>query len=367
MGTLADSSEERAALALCRTQGLGPTRIRGLIDSYGSAVAALRTLGSESVSHREFHRIRAAAGRIVTYGSAEYPDRLNRLHAPPIVLYTRGPLSATCIGSVAIVGCRRPTEVGQTVAKRLAFDLASHGIVVVSGLAAGIDGAAHRGALEAGGATIGVLGCGLRHVYPASHRALYRRLEVSGLLLSEFEPSVGSRAEHFPRRNRIIAALAEFVIVVQAGARSGALITVDHAADLGIGVGAVPGLVTDAACTGSNRLLQEGAAVITCAQDVLDHVSERGRETAGLRRPKVGQETRLPGRLRPDGPARRLLDTLTDGAHRSAAELIEAADLDAGAGLALLSRLEVEGHIRSLTGGRFVAAAGAPVGAGVSR
>ncbi|MEN8144294.1 MAG: DNA-processing protein DprA [Gemmatimonadota bacterium] len=320
--------------------------------------------GFRSVTQADFQAVRAAAGRIVTYGSAEYPKRLKRLHAPPILLHMRGPVSASATGVVAIVGCRRPTEIGRTVAKRLAFELASQGVVVVSGLAAGIDGAAHRGALEAGGGTIGVLGCGLRHVYPASHRALYGRLESSGLLLSEFEPSEGPRAEYFPRRNRIIAALAEFVIVVQAGARSGALITVDHAAELGIQVGAVPGLITDAACAGSNKLLQDGAAVITCARDVWDHLSVPSRDTAGRRLPNAGRREARPARKAPDGPAARALSCLTDGAHRSAAELIEAAGLEAGAGLALLSRLEVEGHVRRLAGGRFVTAARAATGAG---
>ncbi len=366
MDALAGSSEARAALALCRTRGLGPTRIRRLIDTYGSAVATLRTFGAVSVRQSEFQAIRAASGRIVTYGSVGYPERLTRLHAPPILLHMRGPVRASCEGVVAIIGCRRPTEVGRTVSRRLAFDLASRGIVVVSGLAVGIDAAAHRGALDAGGATIGVLGCGLRHVYPASHRALYGRLGATGLLLSEFDPSEGPRAEHFPRRNRIIAALAEFVIVVQAGSRSGALITVDHAADLGIEVGAVPGLVTDAACVGSNKLLQDGAAVITCAADVLDHLSDGCREAAWRRRPKA-DENRLPsGPKTAEGPARRLLDKLRDGAHRSASELIEATGLDAGPGLALLSRLEVDGYIRSMAGGRFVASVGAPAGAGAS-
>jgi DNA processing protein len=173
---------------------------------------------------------------------------------------------------VAIVGSRRATESGRRIAERIGRILGGAGLTIVSGMARGIDGAAHRGALSAGGDTVGVLGSGLGIVYPASNRDLFREVSAKGALVSEFVPGAKARAHHFPKRNRIIAALSRAVIVVEAGERSGALITVDHALDLGRPVLAVPGSVENPQARGTNRLLRDGARALVETEAVLDEV-----------------------------------------------------------------------------------------------
>ncbi|HEX6665644.1 MAG TPA: DNA-processing protein DprA [Solirubrobacterales bacterium] len=173
-------------------------------------------------------------------------------------------------GAVTIVGSRRATSYGREVGRELGRELATAGMVVVSGLAFGIDACAHRGALDAGGRTIAVLGCGPDVAYPAAHRSLWRRISETGLVISEFPPGAAPWRWTFPARNRIMAALAGMTVVVEAAARSGSLITADLAADLGRDLGAVPGPITSRASAGPNNLLAGGACVIRDAQDVLD-------------------------------------------------------------------------------------------------
>lgn len=173
-------------------------------------------------------------------------------------------------GAVTVVGARRATSYGREVARELGRELASAGLVVVSGLAFGIDACAHRGALDAAGRTIAVLGCGPDTAYPAAHRSLWRRISEEGLVLSEFPPGAAPWRWTFPARNRIMAALAGMTVVVEGAARSGSLITADLAADLGRDLGAVPGPVTSRASAGPNNLLAGGACVVRDAQDVLD-------------------------------------------------------------------------------------------------
>jgi len=210
-----------------------------------------------------------------------YPDALRNAPDAPWALIGRG--SPKLIDglepfeAVTIVGARRATSYGREVARELGRELASAGMVVVSGLAFGIDGCAHRGALDGGGRTIAVLGCGPDVAYPASHRSLWRRIGEAGLVLSELPPGAPPWRWTFPARNRIMAALAGMTVVVEAAARSGSLITTDLAADLGRDLGAVPGPVTSRASAGPNGLLAAGAHVIRDAQDVLDAMLGPGR------------------------------------------------------------------------------------------
>ena len=173
-------------------------------------------------------------------------------------------------GTVTIVGARRATSYGREIARELGRELASAGMTVVSGLAFGVDGCAHRGALDAGGRTVAVLGCGPDNAYPAAHRSLWRRISEVGLVISEFPPGAQPWRWTFPARNRIMAALAGMTVVVEAAARSGSLITADLAADLGRDLGAVPGPVSSRASAGPNNLLAGGACLVRDAQDVLD-------------------------------------------------------------------------------------------------
>ncbi len=282
--------------------------------------------------------------RHVRRGTPEYPSRLEHLERPPPELWLRGPLDVPASRVVAIVGTRASTEYGRRMAHDLALGMSAAGWTVVSGLARGVDAAAHRGALAERGRTIGVLGCGIDRVYPAGHRDLYASVGRSGLLLSEFEPNTPPLRYNFPRRNRIIAALADAVVVVQAPERSGALITADMALDMGREVFAVPGPADQAVSGGVHRLIREGAGLATSANAVLE---ELGDSVAGpgegssvqVSDPRSAAEERLRAALR-DGPA--LLD-----------DLAGRTGMQVPAVLSMLSRLELAGSVRSLPGHRF--------------
>jgi DNA processing protein len=211
-----------------------------------------------------------------------YPESLRDAADAPWALIGRGDQALLDglepFGTVTIVGARRATSYGRKIASELGRELASAGIVVVSGLAFGIDACAHRGALDAG-RTIAVLGCGPDIAYPAAHRSLWRRISETGLVISELPPGATPWRWTFPARNRIMAALAGMTVVVEAAARSGSLITADLAADLGRDLGAVPGPVTSRASAGPNNLLAGGACLVRDAQDVLDAMLGPGRRT----------------------------------------------------------------------------------------
>jgi DNA processing protein len=208
-------------------------------------------------------------GRRVEKGDAEYPSDFLNLAQPPKAIWAQGSFAMTLAPAVAIVGTRHATPYGLRAARAIAVACARAGVCVVSGLARGIDGAAHEGALEAGGRTVAVLGTCLEVAYPRSHRALQTRIANEGLVITEMKPGDPAQPFTFPRRNRLIAALSQLVVVVEAGSKSGAIITVDHAHELGITVAAVPGYMDAPQSYGTNRLLRDGAQVITEPDDVL--------------------------------------------------------------------------------------------------
>jgi DNA processing protein len=220
---------------------------------------------------------RPAPIREITRGDAEYPAHLREIPAPPERLWVRGSLVDDDALAIAIVGSRRATPFGLELAEQLAGDLAVRGITVVSGLARGIDSAAHRGALEAGGRTIAVLGCGVDSVYPPENRRLAARITERGALLSQFAPGARALAHHFPVRNRIIAGLALGVVVVEAAAQSGTLITAGHAGDLGREVMAVPGRAGSPTSRGTHQLIRDGAALVEAWDDVVELLPARWR------------------------------------------------------------------------------------------
>ncbi len=203
--------------------------------------------------------------------AASFPPLLCSIHDPPVGLFVRGGAAPELLSrpAVAIVGARACSGYGASVARSLGRELAHAGLVVVSGLARGVDGEAHRGALEAGGATIAVLGCGIDRDYPAAHTELARRVAAEGLVVSEYAPGVEPAPWRFPARNRIVAGLCAATVVVEARERSGALITADLALEEGREVFAVPGEITSALSQGANALLKLGAAPLTAAGDVL--------------------------------------------------------------------------------------------------
>jgi len=266
-------------------------------------------------------------------GVAAYPPLLERIPDPPASLWLRGDADRSVLTdvAVAVVGARACSGYGRSVARTLASGVAEAGAVVVSGLARGIDGEAHRGALAVDGRTVAVLGCGIDRDYPAAHAELARSIVASGgLVVSEYEPGVEPAPWRFPARNRIIAGLAAATVVVEARERSGALITADFALEDGREVLAVPGEITSSLSSGTNGLLRQGATPATCVADVLE---------------AIGLEPRAARTGPADGPASAaVLEALGAGAG-TADELARATGLDAGALATALTLLELAGRV----------------------
>ena len=273
-----------------------------------------------------------------------YPAALQDLAEPPVALHGIGDVGLargiSRDAAVTIVGSRHPSSYGLEVAEELGYLLAGAGLVVVSGMALGIDAAAHRGAIQAGGSTVAVLGSGPDVVYPRSERRLYERIVATGAVVSEMPPGTVPGRGCFPRRNRIMAALGTMTVVVEAAQPSGSLITAEQAAELGREVGAVPGRVTSRVACGTNALLAEGAAVIRDAQDVLDRMLGVGARMAHRGGPALDKELV------------ELLHAVEGGAStpNTAAAAAGVAAADAAVGLA---RLELLGYLRADPAGRY--------------
>lgn len=341
----------------------------------------------ENKSMREADRILGECERlglrVLTIHDAEYPDRLRNIYDPPIVLYVRGrlPLFDDEV-AIAMVGPRKASDYALRVGEQLAYQLAGHGAVVISGLAAGGDAAAHRGALRAGGFTAAVIGGGHDIIYPFENRFLYEDIAVRGVILSEYPPGTHHDGKHFPVRNRIISGLALGVVVTEAGQRSGTLITASRALDQGRDVFAVPGQIDDPSCAGSNRLLRDGAMIVTEAWDVLMHYQSlyphklHGRGTHEAQRfgeyeaqekdtaPQTKKEEKteivepsLP-RLELDGEHGLNNDQITilkalDGAVMQVDDIIETTQIPTRQVLSALTVLEIEGFVTQHSGKRF--------------
>ena len=285
--------------------------------------------------------------RVVERGAPGWPERLEHLGGDgvPSRLWVIGSLPAAGTVMVAIVGSRRASHGGLRIAADIAADLADRGVVVVSGMARGIDGAAHRGALDAGGATVAVLGCGIELCYPPEHAALRERIAARGCVVSEHAGSVPAVGWHFPLRNRIIAALCEAVVVVEASARSGALSTARWAADLGRDVLAVPGSIRVPTAAGTNLLIRDGCRPYLSVADLLDCLPQVPRHGGSSSPVRAGS---APGAA---GLAARVLDAVAgDPLHPD--EL--AATLRVGAAeLAItLTALQLDGALVEVCGGR---------------
>jgi DNA processing protein len=255
----------------------------------GAALAASRTRrrASQDELDEALQRLRTVGARAIPVTSSEYPARIARLSDPALMLCARGDIGILKQPCISIVGSRAATSYGLHVARELAAGFARAGVVVVSGLALGIDAAAHRGALEAGGSTVAVLACGLDRVYPARHAALAAEIEANGAILSELSPGTRPLPPFFPLRNRLISALAAAVVVVEARERSGSLITAGHAANQGVEVFAVPGPIHAPTSAGPNRLIKDGAGVALCAADVLEELGWRVEAPAVSRAPDL--------------------------------------------------------------------------------
>ena len=264
-------------------------------------------------------------------GNVEYPPLLAEISDPPACIWIRGNRALLSRLTVAIIGARAASPEGLIAANEIAMDLARAGVVVASGLARGIDSAAHQGALEGGGGTIAVLGTGIDVVYPAENALLSERIAADGLLVTEFAPGSHPEDWHFPRRNRIISGLSKAVVVVEAREKSGSLITARLAADQGRDVMAVPGTIVGGRNRGANALLRDGAKLVESAVDILQ---------------ELGVESRL-ARRSPEGDSRQVVEFTVD-------EIAEQLKISAGEALARLLEWELAGEVQRIGSGRFV-------------
>lgn len=356
-----------AVLALTEVPDVGTIRAARLVRQFGSAEAVFdatisqlevcdsisRSIASQIVSFDGHERARQQASVVaqkgwgtLVFGEPDYPEPLSRMSDPPLVLFTIGDHARLAGPMIAIVGTRRPTDAGRRFAQQLAKELAERRITVVSGMAEGIDTAAHKGALSAGGSTIAVWGTPLDVVFPQVNRGLAIEIAQHGLLLSEYLPGNNTAKFNFPERNRIISGLSEGVVVVEAGEKSGALITATTAREQNRELFAVPGSPLSAQSLGCNRLIKHGARLLTGADDIFDELPRlRGTVTARSYEalPDLTDTERQMITLLAEGPMQ--IDQLVRATNLSMAELME-----------FLLALELKGLILELAGKRFVLA-----------
>jgi DNA processing protein len=286
-------TENEACIALNMLPKMGPVRLRKLLEVFETPqrilnarpaeLRAVEGIGNDVADSivrweekvdlgTELRRVEELGVHVITQRSHEYPKSLREIHNPPIVLYVKGEITERDDHAIGIVGSRRASHYGLESAKKLSYQLAYAGMTVVSGLARGIDTAAHQGALAAKGRTIAVLGSGFRHLYPAENRPLAEKIAEAGAVVSEFSMDVKADVQTFPMRNRIISGWSRGLLVVEAGLNSGALISATQAIEQGRSVFAVPGQMDRPNAFGSNRLIQQGAKLVMDARDILEEV-----------------------------------------------------------------------------------------------
>jgi len=366
----------RSWLILRAVAGLGDVGMCRLVQAFGSAESARRapldaimTAGevprsvaeaigrgpdreTERAVDREIRTLERSRLVVLTYLDADYPSRLRTIHDPPPLLYVSGALEQRDQHAVAVVGSRKVSAAGRTVTEELSRDLAEAGFTIVSGLARGVDAAAHRGAVEAHGRTVAVLGCGVDQTYPPEHASLRARIEAGGAVVSELPLGAPPHGYHFPRRNRIISGMCLGVIVTEAAAQSGSLITARLAVEQGRDVFAVPGFVKAENSRGPNGLIKQGAKLVERAADIIEELLPQlepsFRERICARVPPA------PSGGRPsDRNEVRIYDVLsTDPMHLD--EVIAKAALPASEVAGLLLSMELKGSVRQLPGHSYI-------------
>jgi DNA processing protein len=354
-------------IALRAVEGVGPVLFRRLLERFETpeqvfvarhselgtvrgitpqVVAAIGGAACRRFAEEECRRLEQQSVKLVTFLDAEYPRRLFEIGDPPPLLYLRG-LIPVWDPAIAVVGSRRATREGIKSAERLASEMASTGILVVSGLARGIDTAAHRGALAGGGATVAVLGCGVDVAYPPENKGLAEAISATGCVISEFPLGTQPLAEHFPRRNRIISGLTRGVLVVEAVEKSGSLITANYALDQGREVMAVPGPISTQSNRGSNRLIKQGAHLVDCLDDILLAT----RITAHLSAPTLFD---VPVAAHSSmTPREAAVYALVAQGPRHLDEITQALELTAGEVSAMVLGLELKGMLIQLPGSYY--------------
>lgn len=368
-------TETEALIALNLLPKIGPVRVRRLVEFCGSPEAVLRAgadslrrvegIGQETAAllarwedHAdltgELERIRERRISIVTHLQELYPAPLREIHDPPLLLYIQGKLEPRDRMAVGVVGSRRATSYGLTCARKLSFQLAHAGVTVLSGLARGIDTAAHEGAVAAKGRTIGVIGSGLGRLYPPENAALAERIaDGHGAVVSEFPILTEPDKQTFPQRNRIVSGWSSGILVVEAPAWSGALITANNAADQGRSVYAVPGPIDRSSSLGCNKLIQNGARLVLGAEDILDDLNMLIPRPAA-ETPGTGGEGTVPDQIRPElteGEAVVWATLVQDEMQLD--EIITACGLPASEVATALMRLEIRRLVKQRPGRRY--------------
>jgi DNA processing protein len=362
-------------LALALTPGLGARTAGKLLREFGSpdaifnasltaleaqrlpaAVAqAVHSRRPLSDAAKELAQAQAAGCRLLTWDDPEYPSRLREIYDPPPLLYVKGNVGLLNRHTISVVGARRPTPYGNQMAERLARDLADRGLVIVSGLARGIDASAHKGALSsANGATIGVLGCGIDVIYPKENKKIFEEMEKRGAIISEFPMGTFPAPQNFPIRNRIIAGMALGVVIVEGAQYSGSLITARLAMEFGREVYGVPGNATQPSSFGPNQLIKQGAKLVTGWEDVVEELPTPVRAEL-MPVESVSHEERAALIEQDLAPAERTLYALLSlDAARHVDELVEISALSSSEVLAALFDLELKSVVRQLPGKQFL-------------
>lgn len=364
--TDAELASLRATLRLALVSGVGPLTRRALLERFGSAEAVLNAPPSQlmevsGVGPQLSRRIAAArreinvddelrvcaehAIRVIVEADADYPAALARIHDPPGVLFVAGELLPADALAVAIVGTRHATQYGLQHAERFAYGLAQAGFTIVSGLARGVDAAAHRGAMAAGGRTLAVLGSGILNLYPPEHAELAEGIQRQGAVISETPPRMPPQSGMFPQRNRVITGLSLGVIVIEAGDRSGALVSARHAMEQSREVFALPGRVDSRMSRGCHKLIRDGATLVESVDDVLE---ELGPLAESARAPD-GRTVRHPGELLLNEQEQAVLDAIPTGP-TDVDQVVRVSGLPVHRVLATLTVLEMRRLIRRLSG-----------------
>ncbi|MDO4267950.1 MAG: DNA-processing protein DprA [Eubacteriales bacterium] len=311
-----------------RAWGILTERQTGLLMEWKEQKGACR---------QSLQRLREQGLVFVTPFEDSYPKRLLEIYDYPMGLFVRGNLSGLSAErpAVAIVGARSCSASGEQLAEEFARALAAEQVEIISGLAAGIDGAAHRGALKAGGGTCGVLGCGVNICYPSQHYGLYEQMAERGCLISEFPPDTPPRRENFPRRNRVISGLADAVLVVEAREKSGSLITAELGLEQGREIFAIPGRVTDHLSGGCNQLIQQGAHMAVSPRDLLEYLGIKHRKILKL------YEKNINGLAKKE----KMVYSCLDFKPKHIDEILSATGLSIGECMSILMELELEGYV----------------------
>ncbi len=357
-------NELQQTVALSLVDGLGPVKFKKLLEAFGSVPAIFKTktqellrvegltsarikeMRSEDLFKKAEIEIKKALDggvEIITFFDERYPAMLKEIYAPPMLLYVKGRLPKETSTNIAIVGSRIASLYGQRMAKLISKELAEAGLVVVSGLAIGIDTAAHQGALAGDGVTVAVLGGGINKLYPAENKKLADEILNKGAIISEYPMDMSPEPGYFPVRNRIVSGLSRAVLVVEAKDKSGALITADIALEQGRDVFAVPGNVDSARSQGTNNLLKQGAKLVTSAKDILEELKIRGDVTSRTLSKNISLTEE-----------EKNIFTLLEGEPVHVDTLIDHSGLAVGKAIAVVSGMEIKGLIKQLPGKIFV-------------